>query len=57
MDSSVYNTKNIVPLPGSDRESVKSFRSNEGLSEQLLEQLRIKGEKYGLYPRPRIPLH
>ena len=37
----------IAYLPNSDREAL-SFRSNETLSNQVLENLKIKGKKYGI---------
>ncbi len=38
----------IIPLHRTGNKPLKSFRSNEGVSDQLLEGLHVKGKKYGL---------
>jgi len=40
--------KKIVPMQGGNPRRIRSFRTREGVSEQLLEKLHVKGEKYGL---------
>lgn len=40
--------KKIVPMRKADRQTIKSFRDNKGISERLLKQLHEKGNQYGL---------
>lgn len=44
----IASSKKIVPLKNSGHKTVKSFRTNQGVSDLLLDKLHEKGKQYGL---------
>jgi predicted metal-binding protein len=48
MGNPAVNLKNIVPLSNPALKDVVSFRSNIGISDEMLASLRTKGKQYGL---------